>query len=151
MTSVFWFKAGVFAAIGTLLAAIDLKTLRLPHALTLPLAGTGFLFSFLPGNGITPVRSGAGFLAGVMLLGLLSWFRHESFGFGDAVFSGAIGTYTGVTGLGIALAFGGILAVSSGFRKWKEPGAFGPHLALGGVCSLTVLALVPPGFGKMLF
>lgn len=151
MTSVLWMKVAVFAVGGTVLSLIDLKTFRLPHALTMPLAGTGFLFSFLPGNGITPIRSGVGFLAGVVLLGLLSWFRQGSFGFGDAVFSGAIGTYAGVAGLGIALFAGGGLGVIFGLWKDRDPMAFGPYLAFGGVCSLIVLALVPHGFGKILF
>lgn len=151
MTSVFWIKVSIFALAGTILSLVDLKIFRLPHALTLPLAGTGFLFSFLPGNGITPIRSGAGFLAGVFLLGLLSWFRHGSFGFGDAVFSGAIGTYAGVAGLGIALFAGGGLAVIFGLGKDRGPMAFGPYLAFGGVCSLIVLSFVPNGFGKILF
>lgn len=151
MTPLFWIKLSIFAVGGTILSAVDLKTLRLPHALTLPLAGIGFLISFVPGNGLTPLRSGFGFLTGICLLGLLSWFRHESFGFGDAVFSGAIGTYVGVAGLGLALFAGGGLAVIFGLGKDRGPMAFGPYLAFGGVCSLIVLAFVPRGFGKMLF
>ncbi|WP_053764663.1 prepilin peptidase [Leptospirillum ferriphilum] len=150
MTSVFWLKAGIFTVGGTLLAAIDLKTLRLPHALTLPLAATGILFSFLPGNGITPLRSVLGFLTGIVLLGFLSWFRNGSMGFGDAVYSGAIGAYVGVFGLGIALFFGSGLAVIVR-RKKKEPGAVGPYLAFGGLCSLIFLGLVGPGEGQVLF
>ena len=149
MTSVFWFKAGIFALGGTILAAIDLKTLRLPHALTLSLAATGIFFSFLPGNGITPLRSVLGFLTGIFLLGFLS-FRNGSMGFGDAVFSGAIGTYVGVFGLGIALFCGSGLAVIVR-RGSKEPGAIGPYLAFGGLCSLIFLGFVGPGEGQALF
>ena len=150
MTAVFWIKVAVFAIGGTVLSAIDLSTFRLPHRLTLPLAATGILFSFFPGNGITPLRSVLGFLTGIVLLGFLSWFRNGSLGFGDAVFSGAIGTYVGVFGLGIALFFGSGLAVF--VRRGRSgPGAFGPYLAFGGLCSLIFLGFVGPGEGQVLF
>ena len=137
MTSVFWLKAGIFALWGTLLAAIDLKTFRLPHALTLPLGVTGFILSFIPGNGLTPGESFLGIVSGLLPLGLLAWKRPATFGFGDAVFAASIGAFAGVAGLGLALVLGGIGALIS-FRIGKDrlllP--FGPFLALGGLVGL---------------
>ena len=137
MTSVFWVKAGIFALGGTLLAVIDLKTLRLPHALTLPLGVTGFLLSFVLGNGLTPWESFLGIVSGFLPLALLAWKRPATFGFGDAVFAGAIGAFSGVAGLGLALVLGGIGALIS-FRICKDrlllP--FGPFLTSGGLAGL---------------
>ena len=137
MTSVFWVKAGIFALGGTLLAVIDLKTLRLPHALTLPLGVTGFLLSFVLGNGLTPWESFLGIVSGFLPLALLAWKRPATFCFGDAVFAGAIGAFSGVAGLGLALVLGGIGALIS-FRICKDrlllP--FGPFLSAGGLAGL---------------
>lgn len=139
MMSVFWFKAGIFVLGGTLLATIDLKTFRLPHALTLPLAGTGFLFSFVPGNGLSPWSSFLGFVAGVVPLGILAWRRQRTFGFGDAVFTGAIGAFSGVPGVGIALLSGGFLArIVIGIRKETGIFPFGPFLASGGLAGILL-------------
>jgi leader peptidase (prepilin peptidase)/N-methyltransferase len=140
-----------YVAFSLALSLIDIRSFRLPHRMTLPMAGLGFLFSFIPGNGISPWESFLGFVAGIVPLGILAWKKQETFGFGDAVFAGAIGTYVGVAGLGLALFAGGGLAVIFGLGKDRGPMAFGPYLAFGGVCSLIVLAFVPRGFGKMLF
>ena len=139
MTSVFWVKAGIFALGGTLLAAIDLKTFRLPHALTLPLGVTGFLLSFVPGNGLTPGESFLGIVSGLLPLGLLAWKRPAAYGFGDAVFAGAIGSFAGAAGLGLALVLGRIGALVF-FRIRKDRGLlpFGPFLASGGLAGLFV-------------
>ena len=56
MATVFWIKVVIFGTEGFLLSFVNVRTFRLPHVLTLPLAGSGFLFLFLPGNGITPIR-----------------------------------------------------------------------------------------------
>jgi leader peptidase (prepilin peptidase)/N-methyltransferase len=134
VTSVFWFKAGIFAVFGTVLSAIDLKTLRLPHRMTLPLAGLGFLFSFVSGNGLTPLESFLGFTAGIVPLGILAWKRQKTFGFGDAVFAGATGAFFGLMGLGIALVSGGLMALAVvGVRKKEKIFPFGPFLAAGGL------------------
>jgi len=116
------------------LSLIDLQTFRLPHRLTLPMAGLGFLFSFVPGNGISPWESFLGFVAGSVPLGILAYRSAASFGFGDAVFAGAIGAFSGILGLGIALVVGGVAALIV-FRIRKERGlvAFGPWLAIGGI------------------
>ena len=139
VTTVFCFKAGIYTIGGILLAAIDWKTLRLPHALTFPMAVFGFLFSFVPGNGLSPWVSFLGFVVGVFPLGILAWRRQRTFGFGDAVFAGAIGAFSGVMGVGIALLFGGFLALIV-FRIRKEKGIlpFGPFLASGGLSGILL-------------
>ncbi|MHB1758220.1 MAG: prepilin peptidase [Leptospirillum sp.] len=116
------------------LSLIDLQTFRLPHRRTLPMAGLGFLFSFVPGNGISPWESFLGFVAGSVPLGILAYRSAASFGFGDAVFAGAIGAFSGMLGLGIALVCGGLIALAV-FKVRKKEGLlpFGPMLAIGGI------------------
>ena len=146
MTAVFCFKACVFTIMGTVLSAIDLTTLRLPHRVTLPMAGLGFLFSFVPGNGLTPRESFLGFAAGIVPLGILAWKRQKTFGFGDAVFAGAIGAFSGVMGLGIALVSGGLITLSVyRVRKKREIFPFGPFLAAGGLTGMVLAFLFRNG------
>ena len=130
------------------LSVIDLRTLRLPHRLTLPMAGLGFLFSFIPGNGLSPWESFLGFAAGIVPLGILSWKRQKTFGFGDAVFSGAIGAFSGTIGVGIALMAGGLFTLAF-IRVRPSQGIlpFGPFLAIGGLAGFfltTVFRLIEP-------
>ena len=118
----------------TRLSLIDLRNFRLPHRITLPMAGLGFLFSFVPGNGLSPRESFLGFAAGIVPLGILAWKRQKTFGFGDAVFAGAIGAFSGVMGLGIGLVSGGLMALAViRVRKKGEILPFGPFLAAGGL------------------
>ncbi len=139
---IFLLKMLLYLFFATRLSLIDLRSSRLPHRMTLPMAGLGFLFSFVPGNGLSPRESFLGFAAGIVPLGILAWKRHKTFGFGDAVFAGAIGSFSGVMGLGIALVFGGLMALAVvRFRKKGEILPFGPFLATGGL-SGVLLAFV---------
>jgi leader peptidase (prepilin peptidase)/N-methyltransferase len=131
---IFGAKILLYLLFATRLSLIDLRTFRLPHRLTLPLAGVGFLFSFIPGNGLSPWGSFLGFGAGIVPLGILAWKRQKTFGFGDAVFAGAIGSFSGVAGLGIALVASGLMALA--FIKLRSSHGifpFGPFLAMGGL------------------
>ena len=144
---IFGAKILLYAIFATRLSFIDLKTLRLPHRLTLPMAGSGFLCSFVPGNGLSPWESLLGFVVGIVPLGILAYRRSASFGFGDAVFAGAIGAFSGVLGLGMALIGGGMMALIV-FRIRKKRGlvAFGPWLAAGGLPGLVLPILMRNGF-----
>jgi leader peptidase (prepilin peptidase)/N-methyltransferase len=146
MTSVFWIKVTVFITFGTILSIIDLRNFRLPHRLTLPMAGSGFLFSFVPGNGLSPWESFLGFTVGIVPLGILAYRRFASFGFGDAVFAGAIGAFSGVLGLGIALFLGGTIAlIVSTLQENRGLVAFGPWLAASGIPGLFLSNIVQSG------
>ena len=127
----------LYAFFATRLSLIDLRSFRLPHALTLPMAGLGFLFSFVPGNGLSPRESFLGFAAGSLPLGIVAWKRQKTFGFGDAVFVGAIGAFSGVMGVGIALVLGGVMALAV-LRARRKKGVFpfGPFLAMGGLAGV---------------
>lgn len=139
MTTLTGAKILLYALFATRLSLIDLKTFRLPHRLTLPMAGLGFLFSFVPGNGLSPWESFLGFAAGIGPLGMVAWKRQKTFGFGDAVFAGAIGAFSGIMGLGIALVGGGLMGLAF-IRIRKKEGIlpFGPFLATGGLAGILL-------------
>lgn len=146
MTSVFWIKVTVFITLGTILSIIDLRSFRLPHRMTIPMAGLGFLFSFVPGNGLSPWEAFLGFAVGILSLGILSWNLRDSLGFGDAVFAGAIGAFSGVLGLGIALFVGGTIAlIVSAVQKKRGLVAFGPWLVAGAIPGLLLSNIVQIG------
>ena len=146
MASVFWIKVTVFATFGTVLSIIDLRSFRLPHRLTLPMAGFGFLFSFVPGNGLSPWEAFLGFTVGIVPLGILSWNRQKTFGFGDAVFSGAIGAFSGTIGLGIALLAGGLFALAfTRIRPRQGILPFGPFLAIGVLSGFFLISIFQLG------
>ncbi|MGL3709478.1 prepilin peptidase [Leptospirillum ferriphilum] len=137
MAPVLIVKILAYASFSLALSMTDIRLRRLPHALTLPMTGLGILFSFLPGNGLSPGASFLGFLSGILPLGILAWNRRKTFGFGDAVFSGAIGAFSGVMGLGIALFSGGLMALAV-VRALGKKGIFpfGPFLAMGGLAGI---------------
>lgn len=134
---IFGAKILLYLLFAARLSLIDLRTFRLPHRLTLPMAGVGILFSFVPGNGLSPWESFLGFTAGIVPLGMVAWKRQKTFGFGDAVFAGAIGAFSGVAGLGIALVSSGLVAlIVFKVRKIRGLVALGPMLAVGGIPGL---------------
>lgn len=146
MTNLTGAKILLYLLLAARLSLIDLRTFRLPHLLTLSMAGLGFLFSFVPGNGISPWESFLGFIAGIVPLGILAYRRAASFGFGDAVFAGAIGAFSGAVGVGIALVVGGVAALIV-FKIQKESGLlpFGPFLAIGGLAGILLTWFVRDG------
>ena len=134
-------KVLLYTLFAARLSLIDLKTGLLPRRLTLPMAGLGILFSFVPGNGLSPQESLLGFVVGIVPLGIIAW-NQKMFGFGDAVFAGAIGAFWGVTGLGIALFSGGVGGGMALFvlRRRKRKGGIplGPFLARGGLAGMVL-------------
>ena len=59
------------------------------------------------------------------------------------MFAGAIGAFTGVRGLGIALICGGLIALVA-FKVRKKDGIipFGPMLAIGGIPGVLLSILM---------
>lgn len=138
--------AAISAALGwTLLALalIDLRTMRLPDALTLPLTAAGLALS---AAGLTGplLEHAAGALAGFALFyavaALYRWRRGiEGLGLGDAKLLAAAGAWAGIAALPSVLLWGCLLglahALAAGLARGGLRGdaatPFGPALALG--------------------
>jgi leader peptidase (prepilin peptidase)/N-methyltransferase len=122
------------------LALIDLRSWRLPDALTLPLIATGVAAAaagFLPAADLP--RSAAGAVLGYLILAGLGWaYRRlrgrEGLGLGDAKLLAAAGAWLGADALAwlvLAAASGGLaLALLRGPVRAETPVPFGPPLAL---------------------
>lgn len=118
------------------LAMIDLRSLRLPDRLTLPLLVAGLLWAGAAGE-TWLVESVVGAALGYGLFALLGWtfFRmrnEEGLGLGDAKLVGAGGAWLGVGSVPIF-----VLIAATGALVWHlaRPGqdrriAFGPWLCL---------------------
>ena len=118
------------------LAAIDLRTFRLPDRLTLPLAAAGLAWSAWVAGG-WPVMAIAGAAAGYGCFALLGWIHHrrrgvEGLGLGDAKLLAAGGAWLGAGALPwvVLLAACGALAAAVAMRRGGGRLAFGPWLAL---------------------
>jgi leader peptidase (prepilin peptidase)/N-methyltransferase len=134
----------IFGWILLALAAIDLRSYRLPHHMTVPLAIAGLVVSGL----IAPARildALLGAALGFALFALVAWAYHrlrgcEGLGEGDAWLLAAIGAWVGWQGIPSVI----LLACLSGFAwvgvrlalgkavSGTTPLAFGPHLCLAG-------------------
>lgn len=134
------------AAMLIALSVRDLRTFRLPDALTLPLAAAGVAAAWLLGNDPVwrLVSAFAGYLALRVLIAAYRWWRGlDGMGLGDAKLLAAAGAWLGVEGLpttvlvacisGLVLAAAGTLASGAAGRKrlWTDRLPFGPHIALG--------------------
>jgi leader peptidase (prepilin peptidase)/N-methyltransferase len=124
------------------LSAIDVATLRLPNALTLPLALVGLLKTlvFDPGH---LLQSGVGVIVGYGGIALISWgYRYirgrDGIGLGDAKLLAAAGAWVGVEALPTVLliaslsatVFASILKLRGMTLTSETRVAFGPFLAL---------------------
>jgi leader peptidase (prepilin peptidase)/N-methyltransferase len=137
-----WLAGLAFGWTLLLLSLIDLRTMRLPDLLTLPLIGGGLLAA----SSLSPERlpehaigAAAGFLSLAALALLYRRARGRTgLGGGDAKLFAAIGAWVGWTGLPSALLVAGVAGLLH--AAWRGRGTlragdripFGPALALGG-------------------
>lgn len=123
------------------LALIDMRTMTLPDALTLPLvaAGLGLSLAGLTGDPASHALGAAlGYGAVWAAAALWRLLRGvEGVGMGDAKLLAAAGAWLGVDGLsstmlwacGVGLAWAAVAAARGG--DWRGPAPFGPALAVG--------------------
>lgn len=120
------------------LVRIDLRDLRLPDRITLPLIGVGLILAAVEGRG-WPVEAAIGAAVGYGTFWLIGtvYFRlrrRDGLGLGDAKLLAAAGAWLGpyalpwVVLIGATLALGFAVATAKGRQV---PLAFGPWLALG--------------------
>lgn len=142
--------AGVIAAASSLLGAalialtlIDIRCLRLPDALTLPLVAAGIGLSAAGLTGPLVAHAAAAVLGYAIVAGLAHIWRRlrgiEAIGLGDAKLLAAAGAWVGPDGLastmiwacGIGIAWFTVRAVTAGPVGWRGAAPLGPGLAAG--------------------
>lgn len=136
------------------LALIDIATLRLPDALTLPLLLAGLALSVANLTGPLAAHAlGAAFGWGAVAAAAALWRRLrgvEGIGLGDAKLLGAAGAWVGAGGLSgvmlwacaLGLLTAAVVAARGG--DWRAPQPFGPALAAG---FWLTWVFGPPTFG----
>ncbi len=145
-------KLFLYGSFSIPLSLIDIRHLRLPHILTIPALATGLAFSFIaPDASISNSFEGAA--AALLVLAPIAYFKPHALGMGDALFLGAIGSFTSPMGILITLiiASGTALITSLSWLVWERLHRrnrsvrdlripFGPFLAVGGG-AVIILAL----------
>lgn len=126
-----------------MLSAIDLRTQRLPDALTLPLIGTGLGIVALTDTGQLGWRLAAASVGFLTLWGLARLYRayrgRAGLGLGDAKLLAAAGAWIGLAGLPSVLLIASFAAIAvvawALWMRWEITAEtaipFGPFLALG--------------------
>ncbi len=133
-----WLVATGLGLILIELTVFDLRSLRLPDRLTLPLCAIGLVDAAASGRlGDALIAGGLAFLE---LFGLRHWFRRrrgiDGLGLGDVKLAGALGTWVGLAWLGwtlLAAALLGIIGHIIARTVTSRAGAaqpFGPSLCI---------------------
>jgi leader peptidase (prepilin peptidase)/N-methyltransferase len=131
------------------LAYIDLRTFRLPDALTLPLVIFGFCFNALAIEPFASIQDSIfGAILGFALLWLTNYFyqlakKQDGIGMGDAKLLAALGAWLGwqaIPGLLLIASLSGVLGGLL-WLYWHEKGyqrafPFGPFLVFAGIIEL---------------
>lgn len=110
---------GTLAAGGFAAAAIDLRTRRVPNALTLTLAVAGIVFAAAGIGRVTLLGAIAGMAAGLLLM--LPGHLFGATGAGDVKLFAALGAILGPASIGAAFLYtaiaGGVLAATVAVRR----------------------------------
>ena len=102
-------------------AAIDIRTRRIPNALTASMAGLGFAMALTKVSGISPGAAALGFVFGLALM--LPGHALGATGAGDVKLMAAVGALVGpalvlTAFLGTAVA-GGVLAIAVAIKRGR--------------------------------
>lgn len=132
------FGALLFAGL-LALTIIDLRTYRLPNALTFPLVGLGVIQAFVLDGAVTHSLLGAA-IAYLVFVGIEVTFKKlrgvDGLGRGDAKLLAAGGAWCGWMALPYIILIGSLMGIAAAFlptfRRHKDGWIpFGPFLALG--------------------
>ncbi len=143
-------KPFIFGSFAIPLSLIDLRHYRLPHKLTISAMISGiFLSLFLPGDQFrTSIEAS---VAALLFLVPIAYIKPNALGMGDAIFFGAIGSFTSIQGILLALiiASGAAILASLSWSFWEYSRGrkasiktlripFGPFLSLGGLMAILL-------------
>lgn len=143
-------KPFIFGSFAIPLSLIDLRHYRLPHKLTIPAMISGlFLSFFLPGDHFkTSIEAS---IAALLFLVPIAYLKPNALGMGDAIFFGAIGSFTSIQGILLALiiASGAAIIASLTWSLWEYSNGrkasirtlripFGPFLSVGGLMAILL-------------
>ncbi len=138
------------AVIGVVLCAVDLRTYRLPDALTLPaypVAGALLgAAAIADGDGHAAWRALAGMAALIAFYDVIARVNPAGMGYGDVKFAGVLGLYLGWAGwaaliVGTLAAFAagalaGLLLVLTRRARMSSAMPFGPFMLAGAVLGI---------------
>jgi len=144
----FWIQVPLILAL-VYLAYIDLRTFRLPDAITLPLIFSGLLFNGLAMEGLISFQDSAiGAIFGYSSLWLLNILyrltkKQDGIGMGDAKLLAALGAWLGWLALPGILLMASLAGLIGGFiwLQWNKQNhrsafPFGPFLVIAGIIEL---------------
>jgi prepilin peptidase CpaA len=102
-------------------ACIDLRTRRVPNALTFGIAGLGLVLAGLHVTGLSLAAAVGGLVVGLLLM--LPGHLIGATGAGDVKLLAALGTLLGPTGTAVAFVYtliaGGVLVVAVAFQRGR--------------------------------
>ena len=151
----FWIRVFLVLVL-TYLAYVDLRTFRLPNAITLPLIIGGILFNQLSEFRFTdPSSALIGAIAGYLFLWILNLVykilkKQDGIGMGDAKLLAGLGAWLGWAALPSTLFVASVSGLIGGliWLKWnnqhhRQAFPFGPFLAIAGIIQLLCPQLLP--------
>ena len=131
------------------LSYIDLRTFRLPDAITIPMMTAGLLFNYFPNLGLTSFSNAltGAILGYTSLWGLNIMYRwvkkQHGIGMGDAKLLAALGAWFGASALpellfiaSIGGLVGGLIWLRFQKQSIRTAFPFGPFLAIAGIIEL---------------
>jgi len=144
----FWIQVPLILVL-VCLAYIDLRTFRLPDAITLPLIFSGLLFNGFFQEGLISFQDSViGAISGYASLWLLNFLyrqtkKQDGIGMGDAKLLAALGTWLGWFALPGILLIASLTGLIGGFiwLQWNKQNhrsafPFGPFLVIAGIIEM---------------
>jgi len=151
----FWIRAFLVLVL-IYLAYVDLRTFRLPNAITLPLIISGILFNqFSEFRFTDPSSAFIGAITGYLFLWILNLVykklkKQDGIGMGDAKLFAGLGAWLGWATLPSTLFIASVSGLIGGliWLKWnnqhhRQAFPFGPFLAIAGIIQLLCPQLLP--------
>ena len=131
------------------LAYIDLRTFRLPDAITIPTMTAGLVFNYLAPFGFADFPSAIwGAILGYLFLWGLNWVyravkKQNGIGLGDAKLLSALGAWLGLNAIPNILLIASLAGLIGGFvwlqlqkQSIRSAFPFGPFLAIAGIIEM---------------